>query len=1000
MKNNYSRLKWVALIILGGILFFLSKAATAATSNTAFFQQQLISGIVSDQNGLSIPGVTITVKNSTRGAVTNLDGEYEITAPANGTLVFSYMGFKTFEVTIDGRSEINIQLEEDIASLGEVKINAGYYNTTERERTGNIAKVSGEEIERQPIINPLEALQGRMAGVEIEQRSGISGNAPTIRIRGQNSLRTGSSNNGNLPLYIIDGVPVNSSPLVGSDLSGGTGIDPLNTLNLSNIESIEVLKDADATAIYGSRGANGVVLISTKTGKSFEQKTQVEARLYSGVGEVSNKIKLLNTPQYLQLRNQAFENDGVLPDQTNAYDLLLWDNDHYTDWQEELLGGTAAITDLNLAVSGGNETTSFRIGGSYHEEGTVFPGDFKYHKVTGGLSLNHKSKDEKLNLNLSMNYGVDNNNLFGSDSYISEALSLPPNAPQLYNDDGSLNWADLTWDNPLSKLQNSSINQVNNLITSLSISYEFLNGLTFKTNAGYTNLYRNQKSITKKESYRPDIRDRREHLSSERINKRKSWIIEPQLTYSVQIGRGNLDALIGTTFQESENDNLRISGEGYVSESLIGNLEAAEAIDVNEYLNIRYKYTALFARIAYNWDQKYFLNLTGRRDGSSRFGPNKRFANFGALGAAWIFSEEPIFRDHISFLSFGKLRGSYGTTGSDQIPDYGYLDAYEATPGPGGLYPTQLTNPNFSWEENKKLEASLQLGFLEDRINLGVSWYRNRSSNQLVGFPLPSTTGFSSIQANLPAMVQNTGWEVEFSSLNISTKDFSWRTSFNFTLPETKLVEFDNISQTSYQNVYRVGYPLSIALLYNYDGIDPETGLYQVQDINGDGNFSYEDRTVIEELGRQYYGGISNNLSYKKFSLQFLWQFVKQNGYKGYFAPPGNISNQPQNVTSGIENGILQQASQSSPAFVSYFFASTSEHFISDASFLRLKTLGFSYDLTEKILQNWKLDGFRFFLNAQNLITITDYEGINPENPGVETLPSLRTITGGLQINF
>ncbi|SFF68833.1 TonB-linked outer membrane protein, SusC/RagA family [Salegentibacter agarivorans] len=1000
MKNNYSRLKWVALIILGGIFFFLSKAAHAATTNILFFLQQEVTGIVSDENGVPVPGVTVTVKNTRRGAVTKLDGQYEITAPANGALVFSYIGFKTFEVAIDGRSEINIQLEEDIASLGEVQINAGYYNTTARKRTGNIARVSGEEIEMQPIVSPLEALQGRMAGVEIQQRSGVPGSAPIIRIRGQNSLRNSRDDNGNLPLYIIDGVPVNSSPLGGSSLNGTTGIDPLNTLNLSNIESIEVLKDADATAIYGSRGANGVILISTKSGKSFEQKTQVEARLYSGVGEVSNKMELLNTEQYLQIRNQAFENDGLEPNQNNAYDLLVWDNYLYTDWQEELYGGTAEITDLNLSVSGGNATTSFRIGGSYHEEGTVFPGDFKYSKVTGGLNLNHRSKNEKLQLNLSLNYGVDNNNLFGSDSFISDALTLPPNAPRLYNDDGSLNWEDLTWDNPLANLQNSSNDQVNNLVTSLGISYEILEGLTFKTNAGYTNLYRNQKGITKKESFRPDIRDSREHSSSERTNIRKSWIIEPQLTYSAKIGAGNLEALVGMTFQESENDNLRISGDGYVSESLIGNLEAAESVEVTEYINIMYKYTALFARLGYNWKEKYFVNLTGRRDGSSRFAPNKRFANFAALGTAWIFSEESVVKENIPFLSFGKLRGSYGTTGSDQIPDYGFLDAYEATPGPGGLYPTQLTNPNFSWEENKKLEAALELGFLKDRINLGVSWYRNRSSNQLVGFPLPSTTGFPSIQANLPATVQNTGWEVEFSSLNISTKDFRWQTSFNFTLPETKLVEFPNISQTSYENVYRVGYPLNIALLYNYEGIDPETGLYQVQDINGDGNFSYEDRTVIEELGRQYYGGISNNLSYKNFSLQFLWQFVKQTGYDEYFSAPGFISNQPENVFQGIADGELQQASQNFTAAIPYSFARNSVHFISDASFLRLKTLGFSYKIPEELLQNWKIEGFRLFLNAQNLLTFTEYNGLNPEYPGGGSLPSLRTVTGGLQINF
>src|SRR5690606_10523724 len=285
---------------------------------------------------------------------------------------------------------------------------------------------------------------------------------------------------------------------------------------------------------------------------------------------------------------------------------------------------------------------------------------------------------------------------------------------------------------------------------------------------------------------------------------------------------------------------------------------AAESMDNGTSQNTAYKYNAVFARLGYNWNRKYYINLTGRRDGSSRFGSGNRFANFGAIGAAWIFSEGAFVKKHLSFLSFGKLRSSYGTTGNDQIPDYGYLDAYEATRGPGGLYPTQLYNPNFSWEINKKLETAIELGFLRDRINLGVSWYRNRSSNQLVGYPLPGITGHASVQANLPATVQNSGWEVELSTLNITSENFKWQTSFNITFPKNELLNYPNIDQSSYANVYRVGRPLNIDLLYQYEGIDPDTGLYSIADLNDDGRFDYDDRIIIKDQGRKFFGGINN----------------------------------------------------------------------------------------------------------------------------------------------
>jgi len=773
-------------------------------------------------------------------------------------------------------------------------------------------------------------------------------------------------------------------------------------LNLSNIESIEVLKDADATAIYGSRGANGVVLITTK--KGTYGKTGLEARVYTGTASVPNRMDLLNTEQYLQIRKQAFINDEVEPDQYNAYDLVLWDQDRYTDFQDFYFGGTSSITDVNLSTSGGDENTTFRLGGSYHNQGTVYPGDFDYKKITAGLNLNHISNNQKLYIDLSVNYGLDDNNLVGFADLSYNAFYLPPNAPQIFNENGSLHWEDWAeagWNNPLEGFFNASSTSANNLVSSLGISYELLPGFTLKSNMGYTNF--NSSEIVKKpkHSYNPAYWESIDHSSTNLDVNRKSWIIEPQLLYTKKIGKGNINALLGGTFQESNNISLGLEAKGYVSESLIGNLSAAENIANAVNQNSAYRYTAIFGRLGFSWEQKYFINLTGRRDGSSRFGPGKQFATFGAIGGAWIFTEEPFFNSNLPFLSFGKLRGSYGTTGNDQIGDYGYLDAFEATVGPGGLYPTQLSNPNYSWEINKKLETAVELAFLQNRINLSLSWYRNRSSNQLVGYALPAITGFSSVQANLPALVENTGWEAELSITNFRTNNFHWQSFFNLTVPKNKLVNYPGIEQSSYSNTFKVGSPLNIILLYQYQGIDPETGFYSVADINEDGRLDYEDRIVIQDLGRKFFGGINNNFSYKNFSLNFLWEFVKQEGSLT-FLNPGGLSNQSEDVIQSLDtDSRYQTISQSYEASVAYYDALDSTFPYVDASFLRLKTFSVGYSLPTNFLNSMGLTEAKIFLNGQNLWTLTSYKGMDPEIPtGGTQFAGLKTVTGGIQLNF
>ncbi|UGU15735.1 SusC/RagA family TonB-linked outer membrane protein [Sinomicrobium kalidii] len=976
-------------------------AETGATSTE--IQQLRVSGTVTAApDNTPLPGVNIIVKGTSRGTMSDADGNYNITVRATDILSFSFVGYRTVEIPVDGRTTVNTQLEEAVTTLEGVEVNAGYYIVKDRERTGNISRVTSEEIELQPIVSPLEALQGRMAGVEIIQQSGVPGTQTRFRIRGQNSLRT----SGNLPLYIIDGIPVDSNVLSSSGGLTSVGIDPLNTLNLSNIESIEVLKDADATAIYGSRGANGVVLITTKKSSDFPQKTGVEFQIYGGISTVSNKLDLLNTEQYLALRKEAFENDGVTPTEFNAVDLVVWDQDRYTNWQKKLFGGTAQVTDLNMAISGGNETTSYRLSGAYHSQGNVFPGDFTYQKVTMGLNLNHRSKNQKYHMNLSVNYGVDDNELFHGQGFVGDAIILPPNAPELYNEDGLLNWENSTWTNPLAVTNQDTRAETNNLVSNLVMSYRLVPNLILKANMGYSHLNMNEKVKRSIDAYDPADWDRRTSSSLHGDTKRKSWIIEPQLIYSSKTGIGNIEALLGTTFQHSENNTLRITGTGYSDKRLIGNLAAAEEVRINSNTNAQYRYHAIFGRIGYNWHKKYFINLTGRRDGSSRFGQDRRFANFGAIGGAWIFSEEDFVKKSMPFLSFGKLRGSYGITGSDQVGDYAYLDTYQPTPGPGGLYPTELSNPYYSWEENKKLEAAMDLSFFRNRVNLGVSWYRNRSSNQLVGYPLAGTTGFSLVQANLPATVQNMGWEIELSTMNIQLNDFQWQTALNLSIPKNKLISYPDLESSSYANTYRVGHPLNISLRYIYDGIDPDTGFYRVVDVNEDGRLDNNDRTVISFNGRNLFGGINNEFRYKNLSFSFLMEFVKhKEAPYNYTVPPGrygNITIENYNVWKqpGDETNI-QRASQSIQALLSDINFRNSDQFLSDASFIRLKTLSISYNLPKKVLGSFSAQSCRIYAHAQNLFTITGYKGLDPQFPGGSTrLPVLKSMTLGIQLKF
>ena len=1006
MKNNSfykGRLAFWYLIIFGFLIAYTpTQAKTALPSLPSSTQQNQISGIITDGTG-PLAGVTITIKGQQKTTISDFDGKFSITASPNDMLIFSFMGFKTLTIPVDGRTIINIEMHQDATSLQEVKINAGYYSVKESERTGNISKISFKDIEIQPVINVLASMQGRMAGVSIIQTTGVPGGGFEIKIRGQNSLRPGA----NAPLYVIDGVPYSSDPIGYNQTSTTfpTATSPLNSINPDNIESIEVLKDADATSIYGSRGANGVVLVTTKKGKAGKTKFSVTAS--TGSGQVTRFLKLMNTQQYLSVRAKAFANDGVAEYQPWDYDINgTWDQNRYTNWQEELLGGTATISKLQGTVSGGSETTQFLFSGNYHTESTVFPGNFLYKMGGAQFSLNHRSEDNKFKIIFSANYNAQDNDQPAFD-FTYDARALPPNAPALYDANGNLNWENGTWDNPLRNLAAKFESKTNDLLANTVLSYEIAPALILKSSFGYTDLRHTESRISPSTIYNPSYGIGSAYSGIYLNNSnRSSWIVEPQINWEKELGKGKLSMLVGGTFQNQHSSRLFQSGTGFSSNSLIYDLASAANVRVKLSDETLYKYQAFYGRINYNLQERYILNLTGRRDGSSRFGPGNQFAYFGAVGAAWLFSNEPFLKES-SWFSFGKVRVSYGTTGNDQIGDYQFLNTYSSSgtsyDGVIGIQPTRLFNPDFGWETNKKLEVALETGFLQDKLFLTGAWYRNRSSNQLVGVPLAGTTGFSVLQSNLDATVENTGFEFTLRNLNFSTKNFNWTTSLNLTVAHNKLLRFPGLEASSYKEQYRINQPLNIQLLYKYTGIDPQTGVYQFEDLNNDGKISFpDDRQTVVDLNPNYFGGLQNQLGYKRWKLDFLFQFVKQQNrnYPTGFA--GQMSNQPVKMLNS-----WQQPGDTGPyqiytigyndaAVTADYLYSESDAAISDASFIRLKNIALSYGLPLHV----KNTQCKIMLQGQNLLTFTKYEDGDPEFTNYGYLPPLKVITAGIQLTF
>lgn len=982
-----------------------------------------VRGVIIDENGSPAQGVNVVVKGTNKGTTTNLKGEFVIgDIDERAILVISSVGYNRQEIPVKNQTFISTQLRIAVGNLDEMQVIA-YGTTSRRFSTGNVSTVKSVDIEKQPVQNPLLALQGRVTGIEITQLTGLPGGAVQARIQGLNSIRSGLD-----PLVVIDGVPFPTQLSNSADLEGIVQYgSPLNYINSNDIESIDILKDADATGIYGSRAANGAILITTKKGKAGKIKLTIN--LQQGWGKVARKVKMMNTRQYLDMRYEALDLSGTdwRDPSYSANDLKVWDTTRYTDWQKELIGGTAKYTDISTSISGGTPAVQYLIGANYKRQTSVFPGDFD-DKVAGlHFNISASSPNQKLKVQLTGSYTYDQNRLPGTD-LTQQAVLFEPNAPATYKD-GALNWepdatGGSTWQNPLAYTLSTEFNNTTkNMIANGSINYNLFRGFTISSNFGYTNTLSDLYLPSRLEATPPESRPYAQRYAQYANRNMSSWIIEPQLRYEGKIGKGKIEGLVGSTIQKSNFNYLSIYGSGFATDLLMKSFTAAPTSGIYMSTSGTNRFNAIFGRLSYIWDAKYLLNLTARRDGSNKFGDNNKFHNFGSIGLGWIFTEEKFIDKHLPFLSFGKLRGSYGTTGNDQIADFRYLGLYYIN-NPTILYQNNIgltaqniPNPYLQWEETKKLQVGIDLGFFKDRILLAATYARNRSSNLLINYLIPDFNGFSSIDKNLGATIQNTSFELMLNTINVRRKDFEWRSTITLTVPKNKVVNFPGIENTPYAKNYAgiiVGEPIGVTTVYKYGGVDINNGVYQA--LTKDGiptqDPKQEDKTILISTLTTHYGGFLNSLTYKSFQFEFLFQFVRRKSlkdmyyYNGRYYPgdfSSGYSNQPASLAESKtwnKAGEDAKFAKYSPFDLGMTVMGSDEAYSYDASYIRLKNVSVSWQVPMKRVKKVMVQNASIFFRGQNLATITNYSGLDPETNSISSLPPLKLWTIGVQLGF
>ena len=884
------------------------------------------------------------------------------------------------------------------------KISVGYGETEKSTATGSITRISAEGLERLPGESVLSSLQGRVAGLQISEsdEDGLS-----IQLRGQNTLSVD-----NPPLFIVDGAVFPVRVISGT----GAQLNPLSGVRSADIETIEILKDGDATAIYGAKAANGVIIITTKKGSQGRVRISAEGNV--GFSQVTKRIDLLNVDEYLDFRQKALNLDGIAPTVENAYDILLWGNKYHTDWQKEMLGNVAKVYNAQLSIAGGNEYTNFSAGLGYYETGLVVfdNNDDKFRRINARLAVNHQSADRRFIFSTSILYSAVKTVTTGlsPQSYITSA----PNQP-LYNEDGSIYWVpdNSSFSNPLRFKSVYTENILNNFIGNMSVGYQVFTGFQAKVDIGYTKNFSDEFGSYGNDYYNPHAVNAMKNRAFYGNSNSEVVSIEPQFNYSRTFGKSQVSALLGLTWQSVVSKKSTFNVQDFPSEALFRDPASAAVKGSIESAFSQYKYASVFMRVTYDYMNRYIVNGVLRRDGSSRFARGHRFGNFWSIGGAWIFSRERFF--NVPFISFAKLRGSYGVTGNDQVGDFLFLETYTTSPYPydggSGLYQELLADPEFSWEVTKKAELALDLGFFSDRLLATISFFDNRSDNLIVPYTLPTQTGFSSLRTNLNgAVIQNRGLEIELSSTNMVKKDFRWTTSFNISFLDNNLLSYPDLENSPYANTYKLGKSINIARAYRYLGIDRETGVPLVEDVNGDGAIdATNDKVFLGETDVRFYGGLFNTVKYKGFQLDVVFTFARQPYRVGwlanYFYPVGYIGKNvpreiaynswtPDNKDAKYPGLATSVAASSARGYAYYYHYTESEVKYDDASYIRLQNLGLTYTIPASLTKRMGVSSVRVYAKGQNLLTFSKYGSWDPQTGNA--VPPTQTIVIGAKFTF
>ncbi|WP_343670085.1 SusC/RagA family TonB-linked outer membrane protein [Chitinophaga sp.] len=882
-------------------------------------------------------------------------------------------------------------------NLDEIVVN-GYKITTILLNTGNTVpavRAPGIKPQFQQTGNILNQLQGPVTGLQISMSGGMLGTAIDIKIRGQLSLM-----NSTMPLIVVDGVPVKSQITdgLGSTIWGAVA-SALAYINPADVESIDVLKDADATAIYGSRGANGVIVITTKTARKGPGRLSLNVK--TGIANVPRRYHLLNTQEYLDMRRKALINDKILPTAQNAPDLLTWDTTRYTDWQKELIGRAAKFYNMQSAFTGGNDTTQYYVGTNYQKNGTVFPGDF--YQEGWGVHLNASRGAPTQRLHLGGSWSYFNIHSFLPSSDFINYIFLPPNTPPAYIDN-ELNYS---WVNPYIGLVGPLFTaNVHNRFGNFVAQYRVRKGLELKLLLGDQLLKGSSKTIMPIAMIAPSVRSGATGSMTLYHYEAGSTIMEPQITYADSIGDLKLDMLIGGTYQGAMESRTTMVASGYKDDGHYDNLAYADSISATNYKSL-YKYLAAYGKIGFNYKGKYLVNLSVRRDGSSRLGIRSRYATFGGIGAGWIFFKEHLIDSNLKVLSFGKVRVSYGSTGNDQVGDYQYTDEYSPVNNYQNGYalsPNSLANPDLAREKTRKLELALDLGFWNDRLMVSACYYLYRSTNQLASYPLPTMVGINNIVGNIPAVIRNNGWELEMRTQNLTTANFSWSSVVNMTIPKNKLLSYPGSDANS--NYLLVGKPVGSVFVYKSEGVDKQTGAYVFSDGHGNTVAANENlsRSYWINKSPTYYGSIQHTFMYKRWRLDMLFVYVKTMGltdlYDRVYAP-GMQRNQDKHAIAGIWDNTGETAMHQRLTVgtyrTSYLKMLESNMAYVDCSYLRCQSITLSRRLP---LRKLHLEDGNVYVQSQNLFTITPYKGLDPETQSRSKLPLLRSFNIGIQIQI